>query len=152
MTPEFRPAAPADARAILELMAGLYAEDGDVALDRDAALAALGELLAAPSLGRAWVAVAEGAPVAYLVVTWGFSLGHHGRDAFVDEVYVAPPYRGRGLGRRALELAEAACRERGVRALHLEVERANARAERLYRRHGFTGGDRRLMTLTVESG
>jgi ribosomal protein S18 acetylase RimI-like enzyme len=45
-----------------------------------------------------------------------------------------------------MALAKAACREAGVRALHLEVERANARARALYARSGFTDQDRLLLT------
>jgi ribosomal protein S18 acetylase RimI-like enzyme len=131
------------------LMEDLYQEDGDIALDPPAAETALRELAGRPDLGELWVAADQGRIIGYLAITWGFSLEYHGRDAFVDELYLAPEYRGRGLGRRALEVAEAACRARGVRALHLEVERANARAEALYRQHGFSDHDRRLMTRRI---
>ena len=68
----------------------------------------------------------------YLVVAFGYSLEFRGRDAFVDELYVAPTHRGRGLGREALRVAEPCCLEAGVRALHLEVRPGNARARGLY--------------------
>ena len=38
------------------------------------------------------------------------------------------------------------CRQHGVRALHLEVERANASAQRLYQGLGFEVHGRTLMT------
>ena len=146
MTAVFRPAAEPDAPGILRLMGALYAEDGVVRLDLPSAERALRRLLAEPQAGLVWVAEQDGELVAYLAVTFGYSLEYHGPDAFIDEVYVAPSHRGRGLGRAAIALAEAACRERGVGALHLEVERTNIRAEALYRRAGFREGDRRLMT------
>ena len=42
--------------------------------------------------------------------------------------------------------AEGVCRGRGVRALHLEVERENTRAQSIYRRAGFVDHDRYLLT------
>ena len=76
----------------------------------------------------------------------GWSLEYGGRDAFIDEIFVSPSYRDRGLGRRALDAIAEACLELEVRALHLEVERDNVRASELYRKWGFEDSDRRLMT------
>ena len=73
----------------------------------------------------------------YLVVCFGWSLEFHGRDAFVDELYLREDFRGRGIGTRALEVAVDLCRASGVRVLHLEVERRNTRAQAMYRRAGF---------------
>jgi ribosomal protein S18 acetylase RimI-like enzyme len=84
--------------------------------------------------------------VGYAVLLFGYSLEYRGRDAFVDDVYLAPARRGRGLGRTVLEQVESAARELGVRALHLEVERENAAAQALYRRRGFRDTERLLMT------
>jgi diamine N-acetyltransferase len=146
MSAAFRPAVESDVPAVLRLMADLYSEDGTVSLDLVAAEPALRRLLREPSAGLVWIAERHGEPVGYLALTFGYSLEYRGPDAFIDELYVAPARRGQGLGRAALELAEAACRARGVGALHLEVERTNVRAEALYRRAGFRDGDRRLMT------
>jgi GNAT superfamily N-acetyltransferase len=99
------------------------------------------ELIADANLGRLFIT--DGA---YLVITFGFSLEFGGRDAFVDELYVADEARGQGLGTLALEVAEAACREAGIHALHLEVEHVNARARALYERTGYQAHDRHLMT------
>ncbi len=51
--------------------------------------------------------------------------------------------RGRSLWPRQ------ACRELGVRALHLEVERENVEAQALYRRIGYKDHDRYLLTKWV---
>ena len=150
MSDAFRPATAADVPALLGLMEGLYAEDGYVPFERERAERALRQLLGGPELGRVWIAVGvAGKPVGYLVLTWGFSLEYGGRDAFIDELYLARSHRGRGLGREALATAEAACRERGAGALHLEVERENVRAQEFYRRGAFTAQDRYLMTRRI---
>jgi ribosomal protein S18 acetylase RimI-like enzyme len=143
-------------QGILErLVAEFYAESG-TALDasREAAVRrALERLVADDSLGRAWVirAVGDRAEHAgYVIVTLGFSIEHGGSDAFVDELYVRRRWRRRGFGEAAVAHAVDFCRSRGVAALHLEVERTNAGAAALYECAGFTGNDRRLLTLTVE--
>ena len=132
--------------ALLQLMRALYDEDGSTPLREDAAETALRGLLAAPDRGLVWVIEQAGEAAGYLVLTWGYSLEFHGRDAFIDELYVAPSYRGAGLGRQAVEWAEAACREQGAGAVHLEVEIDNERAHALYRRSGFAERGLRLMT------
>ncbi|HEY4645764.1 MAG TPA: GNAT family N-acetyltransferase [Steroidobacteraceae bacterium] len=60
-----------------------------------------------------------------------------GRVWFIHE-----PFRGRGVGTRALEAAGEAARAEGVVALHLEVRRDNADAQRYYERRGFVRRDR----------
>jgi ribosomal protein S18 acetylase RimI-like enzyme len=147
----FRPATSADTEALLGLMRGYYTDEG-YPFAEAGARKALVELLAVPTLGRVWIAHEAGAPIAYAVLTLGFSLEYAGRDAFLDDVYVAPRYRGRGLGRAALEAVEATCMELEVRALHLVVERYKTRAQALYRRAGFVDHDRYLMTKRFDGG
>jgi GNAT superfamily N-acetyltransferase len=148
----FRPASAGDVAAIVALMRGYYAQDGYTFVDAEARAAAL-MLIADPSLGRLWVARDGGTIVGYVAVALGFSFEYRGREAFVDELLIAESHRGRGLGREALEIAEAYCREAGVNALHLEVERHRSNALELYRRRGFADHGRYLMTkwLTASS-
>jgi diamine N-acetyltransferase len=148
----FRPAAESDVGVLLELMRALYDEDGSTPLSEDTAEPALRGLLAAPDRGLVWVIEQAGEAAGYLVLTWGYSLEFHGRDAFIDELYVAPSYRGAGLGRQAVEWAEAACRAHGAGAVHLEVEIENERAHALYRRSGFAERGLRLMTKRLGVG
>ncbi|HEU4888065.1 MAG TPA: GNAT family N-acetyltransferase, partial [Thermoanaerobaculia bacterium] len=125
---KFRRATADDVPALLDLQQRFYTGEG-YPYDRAKMERGMRELIANPSLGRLFLA-----PDAYLVVTFGFSLEFGGRDAFVDELYVADDSRGQGLGTLALQVAEEACREAGIHALHLEVEHVNARARALYER------------------
>lgn len=134
-----------DVPALLPMMAAYYAQDG-YPFDEATAGAALAALAADERLGWLWVLERTGRPAGYLAVTLGFSLEYGGRDAFVDELYLAPEARGRGLGRALLRRAERACRAAGVRALHLEVEPGRRAAQALYRKAGFVDQGRRLMT------
>jgi len=112
----------------------------------DAALAeALAALLRDASAGRVLIAREAGAPIGYAALCYGYSIEFRGRDAFVDELYVAPAQRGRGLGRALLRALEAEARASGVRKLHLEVEQQNAGARRLYVAESFRANGRELL-------
>lgn len=140
-----RTATLADIDPLLALQREFYEHEG-YPFDVDGKRRAMAELLANPAYGRIVAFEVDGAVAGYLVVAFGFSLEFGGRDAFVDELFVLPSARGRGLGTQALELAEHLCRENGIHALHLEVEFVNESAKRLYARHGYAEHTRQLMT------
>jgi ribosomal protein S18 acetylase RimI-like enzyme len=144
-----RNATSADLEAVLALHRDFFAEDG-YAFRKEESRANLSLLLEDQSLGRVFVLEDEGMVAGYLVLTFGFSLEFHGRNAMVDELYIAPEHRGQGLGTKALAAAEAACRELGIRAVHLVVERYKTEAQALYRRIGFVPYDRVIMSKNIE--
>jgi ribosomal protein S18 acetylase RimI-like enzyme len=96
-----------------------------------------------------WILESDGQPAGYVVLCIGFSLEYGGLDAFVDDLFVRPACRRRGLGRTALAELFEECRRRGVRAVHLEVGRDNDAARALYARFGFRDQDRQLLTMRL---
>jgi ribosomal protein S18 acetylase RimI-like enzyme len=154
--PTFRVATESDADTLLPFMRDYYSFDGH-AFDEQKARAALITLLRDPSLGRVWLVLAHtseaeknqnaeiddktenAAAVGYIVLCFGYSLEWLGRDAFVDEFYLRPDYRGRGWGRKTMAFLEDAARSLNVTALHLEVMHHNTNALDLYRKLGFEG-------------
>jgi ribosomal protein S18 acetylase RimI-like enzyme len=99
--------------------------------------AALRPLLADPNLGRVWFIEHAGSAVGYVAVCFGYSIEFRGRDAFVDEVFISEAHRGRGIGGAALRELGREVEALGLKALHLEVDRDNAAARRLYESAGF---------------
>lgn len=148
--PSFRVIALSESREFLRLMDAFNASQG-YAFDRDAARGVAERFLGNPELGRAWFICDGDSPVGYLIVAFGFSFEHRGRDAFVDEFYLDAPYRGRGWGRRALEFAFDEARALGVGTLHLEVEPENTGAAALYRKLGFRGSGRELLSRSLRT-
>jgi GNAT superfamily N-acetyltransferase len=106
---------------------------------------ALHLLMTDPALGRVWLIHQDEAIAGYVVMTLGFSLEYHGRDAFIDEVYLRENYRGQGVGTATFAFVEGFCRSLGVKALHLEVERENLKAQTFYRKLGYESQDRYLL-------
>ncbi len=130
----------------LENLAREYlAEDGE-AFDANRHGRALAMLAAGDPVGSGWLIRIGDSFAGYVVVCLGFSIEYGGYDAFVDELYVRPAFRRRGVGRVALAHAEMRLRRRGVRTVHLEVARHKTDARDLYRRVGFVDHDRLLMS------
>ena len=131
------------------MMAAFYAEEG-LPYDAAAKRAVAARLLAEPAWGGAWFLLDGGIPAGYLALTLCFSIEFGGPIAFIDELYVLPAHRSRGLGRGALELAAGLARERGAVRLALEVAPHNPRARALYERAGFAARPYQMMTRPLD--
>ena len=140
----FLPVTAAGVERALAMMAQLYS--GNMRYDSVHARSAIEWLIENDSCGAAWFIEAAGQQAGYLVLTVGYSLEFHGRYGLLDELFVEEAYRGQGIGTHALAFAEQVCRLRALKALRLEVGRANPRAQTLYTRVGFHPHDRDLMT------
>ncbi len=142
----FRRCGPEDLEALLPLV-GAYHAFEEIAETDEARRSAVLPLLEDPSLGGIWGAFGATGLEGYLALTFGYSIEFGGRDAFVDEFFLAPEIRAQGIGGRLLEAAAEAAKAAGIGALHLEVERRNGRAQDFYRARGFALRDRfRLMS------
>jgi ribosomal protein S18 acetylase RimI-like enzyme len=73
--------------------------------------------------------------VAYASSLLSLELG--GVSGWLEELYVLPQWRGRGIGSRLVAEVIAHARELGWRALDLEVEASHQRAISLYALHQF---------------
>ena len=143
----FELAKPEHVDVVLGMMRGL--EDADpepVRFDEANRRAIFDRFVRDSTYGKAWLIVRDKEYVGYVVLTVSFSFEYRGYDAFIDELYIAKEYRGRGIGRLAMEFVETAAAEMGVNAIHLEVTRGNDPAIGLYRRAGYVGNQRHLMT------
>jgi GNAT superfamily N-acetyltransferase len=148
MNIEFRFANHQDIEWLLVAMREFYAID-DYSFDEKMARRALEIFIADDRLGRLWLIESEGKAIGYVALTFSYSFEFHGRDAFVDELFIDASHRGQGIGKTAMRFIDEKCRELGVNALHLEVERENIAAQKLYRRFGFADHDRYLMTKRI---
>jgi GNAT superfamily N-acetyltransferase len=147
--PALAPLRAADLPLLEQMVRAYYVEDGH-SFDPARQPAALVALAEGEPLGRAWLVTLAGRPVGYVVLTLGFSVEAGGREGCLDELFVVPAARGRGVGRRVLELVEEEARRLGIRRLFLEVKRGN-RAFELYRRAGFVDHGRTLMSKHLDT-
>jgi len=109
---------------------GLKGDEGRIA-------AALEALLDLPDRGGAWLARVDGMAAGYLLAVYVYSLEHLGLTAEIDEFFVLPEYRTRGLGSGLLQAAEAEFAELDCTNVALQLARDNHAARAFYHRHGY---------------
>jgi ribosomal protein S18 acetylase RimI-like enzyme len=143
-----RRASAADIPALVEMMAKFYAES-DYPLHQDWATTSFATLLRDPSLGAIWIVFYDGEPAGHVVVTVRFSMEYGGFDAFIDDPFVRPEYRRRGLGKALLNELFAECARRNVLAVHVEVAHDNVPAQALYRRCGLRYNGRQTLPVAL---
>lgn len=143
-----RRARPDDLDALVPRVAALYVQE-EIAFDEPGLRAGLAPLLADDTLGVALLFEVDGAVCGYAVVTWGYDVEFHGRDAFLTDFFLDDAVRGRGFGAPALAEVEAIARAHGVRQLHLFVHHHNHRAQRLYDRAGYRTMPRTYLTKAL---
>jgi ribosomal protein S18 acetylase RimI-like enzyme len=79
----------------------------------------------------------ERAIVGYAIVIYHWSNEYGGDIAFVDELFVKPGWRGKGIGSSVLEHI-AAAKTRVFKGVQLEVHPANEKAPAFYRSQGYS--------------
>jgi GNAT superfamily N-acetyltransferase len=132
----FREALIADEQTFLPMMEALWAHEG-ISFDAAAIRAALGVLFSDPALGRVWLTLVDDAVAGYAMGTWGFSTEQGGRFLLLDELFVLPAFRGRGLGAATLAFVEREAEREGAGAVRIEVSVENGPARELYRAAGY---------------
>jgi len=127
----------ADAPAVVAMMNGLYDEDpASGRLDRGRFGRTIEIFLAQPQRGSVMLIRVGGELAGYALLVPYFSNELGGVILFIDELFVLPPHRGRGLGRGLIGFL-ASARPMDAVALGLEVTPSNTRARGLYERLGF---------------
>ena len=79
--------------------------------------------------------LADGQPAGYLYITQCYSAEVGGRCVFLEEIYLLPHFRGRGLGADILGWIEE--RYPSARRFRLEVNEMNQNAVHLYQKAGY---------------
>ena len=134
MLVSFRPCGPKDFKTLLKLTTAYYRHD-KIPYD----LASL----------QTWLMEAHHKPVGYALLTYNFDLEYGGVEGMLTDLYVEKRYRHHGVGSLALYELEDFCRERGIRAIELQVLNHNKAAETFYRKAGFRVLPRKVMVFDV---
>lgn len=148
---DLRSASMADIPTVAGFVHDFYVLE-KIAYDHDNVIQVLSDIVGDASLGRVWIIVVEEGLVGYIVLTFGYSLEYRGRDCFIDELFIAAEHRSSGVGTAVIGLVVDAARTLGLHAIHLEVDRENDHAQALYRKTGFGGPERYLLTRWVDDG
>lgn len=133
MTP--RVATVHDAGAVAELLDAFNREFATPTPGVATLTARLVRLLAGPAM---FAMLSGEPPVAVALVSLRPNVWYEGPAALLDELYVAPDRRNRGIGTELLTSVESEARGRGSEVLEINVDGQDTDARRFYRRHGYT--------------
>jgi GNAT superfamily N-acetyltransferase len=141
--PRVRPAVAADRAVIVEFNRLLALETESKVLDPAVLDAGVAVALDDPDRLRYWVAELDGdpQPIGQAAVSREWSDWRMGWIWWIQSVYVAAPFRGRGVFRALYHHIRAEARSlQDVIGLRLYVEDSNAPAHRTYRALGMKPG------------
>ncbi|WP_037316084.1 GNAT family N-acetyltransferase [Ruegeria halocynthiae] len=144
MSAALRLARPEDLDRLMGLVTAFHTEEG-IVQDADQTRDALTPLLEGIPHGCIYLIGPGRAPLGYIILTFGWSVEFGGLDGFVDEIYIRPAVRRRGIASEVLLDLPKALAAAGMIALHLEVDRTNSTAHNLYLRTGFKPRDQYML-------
>ena len=148
-----RQAGVEDAETVGRLLADFNAEFDDPHTDAEVFAARFRRLL-----GRDDVVVLlagdAGEPTGFAFLTLRPTPYYDGSLAQLEELYVVPELRDRGIGTALLHAAVEAVGGRGAGELHINVDEVDVDTRRFYERHGFVniepGNDYRMLCYLRE--
>lgn len=134
-----RPARADDVEAMVELLRIIFGVESDFAFDAARHRRALKFMLVDAVNRYVAVACCAGRIVGMCTAQVIISTAEGGPAAWVEDMVVAQPHRGRGVGRRLLGAIEQWAGSRGIRRLQLLADRDNSPALEFYSHVGWTG-------------
>jgi ribosomal protein S18 acetylase RimI-like enzyme len=144
MTAEIKIASIEDLEILLPLVRAFH-EFEDLQIAEEQRKSSLTELLSNLNLGGIWLIYDDNQVVGYIILCTGYSIEFAGKDAFIDEFYIRPEFRRRGIGKQTLEFIKVAAKDLNVRAIHLEVGRTNTNAHKLYAYSNFKAREKYVL-------
>jgi ribosomal protein S18 acetylase RimI-like enzyme len=134
-----------DLEKLLLFMEAYYAIES-IAFDRSKSRQTILDFLSDDAFGQLRMIEMDGISIGYYCIAYSYTLENHGRDCFLDEIYIEPLYQRKGIGTKVMEFIETILRKDNFKAIHLIVYDNNKNAFRYYVRNGFKQHRARFMT------
>ena len=145
---DVRRAGPADAVVLGRLLWDFNTEFETETDDADVLAARFARLLGLPEI-VAVLAEDDGEPVGFALVSLRPAIWFDGPVSQLEELYVVPTLRDRGIGTQVLDLCRRLVAARGSPEMHINVDEVDLDTRRFYERHGFVnvepGTDYRML-------
>jgi GNAT superfamily N-acetyltransferase len=93
-----------------------------------------------PSQGAVFVARDGGKAVGFATLDWKWSSLKAARIGYLEDLFVDPEARGRGIADALIEVCAERCRELGMPAMEWLTAPDNHRAQKVYNRTGAESG------------
>ncbi len=127
---------PEDAALLAPLIAALAVEEGTEPADLEGIENVVGALLQS-GVSDFLLATVDDCPVGCLQIAYRLSTWHAAPYAYIEDFYLAPEARTRGIGTKMLDYALQRAEGQRAAEIALDVRSENRRAQRLYQRFGF---------------
>jgi len=136
----YREGVPSDANDIIDFQIAMARETEDFDLVREITTNGVHAVFADPSLGRYFVAEADGRVIASLMITYEWSDWRNGVVWWIQSVYVISEFRRRGVYAGLYQYVKAMVEaEPSIRGIRLYVDNRNQSAQEVYARLGMEG-------------
>jgi GNAT superfamily N-acetyltransferase len=97
-------------------------------------------LITDPSQGAVFIARDGGRAVGFATLDWKWSSLKGARIGYLEDLFVDPETRGRGIADALIEVCADRCRELGMPAMEWLTATDNHRAQKVYERTGAESG------------
>jgi GNAT superfamily N-acetyltransferase len=132
---EIRPARADEVEELLPLMRA-YCEFYESLPSDDGLRQMLATLIADPSQGAVFIARDGDGAVGVATLDWKWSSLKGARMGYLEDLFVDPEARGRGIADALIEICAERCRELGMPAMQWATAPDNRRAQQVYNRTG----------------
>ena len=132
---EVRPARLDEIEEMLPLIRA-YCEFYETEPDDDGLRSMFRTLINDPSQGAVFIARDGEEAVGFASLDWKWSSLKAARIGFLEDLFVDPEARGKGIADALIEVCAERCRELGMPALQWETQPDNRRAQQVYNRTG----------------
>ncbi len=103
-----------------------------------------------PDNGLIWVAETGGKLIGYAIVVNFWSNEYSGLLQFIDELFIEPEYRNKGIGEEFINQLMTD-KTSSYKAILLEVNPENERAFKFYQRLGFTVSEQKTLIKEISN-
>jgi GNAT superfamily N-acetyltransferase len=132
---EIRPARTEEIEEMLPLIRA-YCEFYETEPDDDGLRRMFETLITDPSQGAVFIARDEGTAVGFATLDWKWSSLKAAKMGYLEDLFVDPGARGRGIADALIEVCAERCRELGMPAMAWQTAPDNHRAQQVYNRTG----------------
>jgi len=132
---EIRDARPEEAAELLPLMRA-YCDFYEASPPDEGLLEIARTLISDPEQGSMFIARQGDEAVGFATLDWKWSSLKAAKIGYLEDLFVTPETRGRGIADALIDVCAQRCRERGAPAMQWQTAPDNRRAQAVYDRTG----------------